>query len=81
MHTFEFTDEQPTLDVVLQMIKENIFVEIHVEEENYHQCSTTIQQWMACYNLERELDDDPTNLNIPYSEGMREVEGSGISRK
>ena len=34
---------------------------------------------MACYNLAEELDDDPTNLNIPKSEGMREVEGSGIS--
>ena len=34
---------------------------------------------MACYNLSRELDYDPTNLNIPESEGMHEVEGSGIS--
>ena len=34
---------------------------------------------MACYNLDGEPNDDPTNLNIPESEGMREVEGSGIS--
>ena len=34
---------------------------------------------MACYNLAGEPDDDPTKLNIPESEGMREVEGSGIS--
>ena len=36
---------------------------------------------MACYNLVGEPDDDPTNLNIPESEGMFEVEGSGISSK
>ena len=43
-NTFEFVDEQPTVDVVLQMIKEKIFAEIHVEEANAHQCSATIQQ-------------------------------------
>ena len=36
---------------------------------------------MACYNLDGEPDDDPTNLNIPWLEGMCEVEGSGISSK
>ena len=34
---------------------------------------------MACYNLTRDPDDDPTNINIPESEGTRDVEGSGIS--
>ena len=79
MHTFEFTDENPTVDVVLQTIKEKIFVEIPVEAANAHQCSAMIQQWMACYNLAWAPDDDPTNLNIPESEGTHEVEGSGIS--
>ena len=69
MHTFEFADEQPIVDVALQMIKENIFVEIPIEEENSHQCSTTIQQLMACYNLAGDPDNDPTNINIPESEG------------
>ena len=40
--TFEFVDEQPTVDTVLQMIKEKIFAEIHVEEANAHQCTATI---------------------------------------
>ena len=39
----------------------------------------TIQQWMACYNLNTDPDDDLTNINIEYSEGTREVKGSGIS--
>ena len=78
-HTFEFADEQPTVDVVLQTIKENIFVEIPVEEANAHQCSVTIQQWMACYNLDGDPDDDLANINIPESEGTCIVEGSGIS--
>ena len=47
VHIFEFADEKPTVDVVLQMIKKNIFVEILVEEANFDQCSTSIQQWMA----------------------------------
>ena len=41
--TFEFVEEEPTVDVVLQTIKEKIFAEIPVEEANAHQCSVTIQ--------------------------------------
>ena len=78
-HTFKFVDEHPTVDVVLQTIKEKIFTKIPIEEANSHQCSATIQQWMACYNLEGDPDDDSTNINIPESEGTRAVEGSGIS--
>ena len=64
---------------MLQTIKENILAEIHVEEANSHQCSMTIHQWMACYNLDGDPDDDLTNINIPESKGTCEVEGSGIS--
>ena len=63
-HTFEFADEHPTVDVALQVIKEMIFAEIPVDEANSHQCSATIQQWMACYNLAEDPNDDPTNINI-----------------
>ena len=34
---------------------------------------------MACYNLARDPDVDPTNIKIPKYESTREVEGSGIS--
>ena len=61
-HTFEFADEKPIVDAVLQTIKENIFDEILVEEANAHQCSPTIQQWMDCYNLAGDPDDDLTNI-------------------
>ena len=77
-HTFEFADEHPIVDLALQNIKDKIFTEIPVEEANSHQCSATIQQWMACYNLARDLDDDMTNINIPKSKGTHAVEGSGI---
>ena len=66
-HTFAFADEQPIVDVVLQAIKEKIFTEIPLEVASSHQCSATIQQWIASYNLAREPDDDPTNINIPNS--------------
>ena len=55
------------------MIKEKIFAKILVEEANSHQCSATIQQWMDCYNLAGDLDDDLTNINIPESEGTHAV--------
>ena len=61
------------------MIKEKIFSKILVEEENSHQCSATIQKWMACYNLAGDPDDDPTNIKILESKGTCVVEGSGIS--
>ena len=35
-HTFEFVDEQPIVDVTLQIIKENIFAEIPMEVASYH---------------------------------------------
>ena len=41
--TFEFVDEKPIVDVVLQMIKEKIFAEIPIEKANSHQCSATIR--------------------------------------
>ena len=34
---------------------------------------------MDCYNMDGEWDDDKSNINILYLEGMHEVEGSGIS--
>ena len=33
---------------------------------------------MKFYNLSRDLDDDPTNINIPELEGSHEVEESDI---
>ena len=61
------------MDVALQMIKEKIFAETAVEEANSHQYSVTIQQWMACYNLAIDPDDDLTNINIPESKGTCKV--------
>ena len=60
-------------------MKEKIFAEIPTKVVNCQQCSVTIQQWMACYNLAGEPDDDPTNINIPELEGTHEVKGSAIS--
>ena len=79
VHTFEFVDKDPTVDTALQTIKENIFAEISMKEANSHQCSVTIKQWMACYNLTGDQDDGPTNINIPKSKGIGQVEESGIS--
>ena len=42
-HTFEFVDEQPTIDVALHTVKGNIVAEIPIKEANSHQCRATIQ--------------------------------------
>ena len=42
MHTSEFADEHPTIEVALQTKKGNIVVEIPIKEANDHQCSATI---------------------------------------
>ena len=52
-HTFEFTSEHITIDVVLHKIKEKIFEEIPVAITNFHQCTMTIHNWMECYNITR----------------------------
>ena len=79
-------DEKPTFDIALKTIKEKIFTEIPLEivysqtcVAHSHQCCEIVQHWMTCYNLSKDPDDDPTNINIPESEGLREVEGSDIS--
>ena len=79
MCNFSFTDEQPIVDIALQVIKENIFAEIPVKVASSHQCSMTIQQWMAGYNMDGETRDDLIKINILDLEGMPEVKGNGIS--
>ena len=75
MHTFYFASEQPTFDVALDIMKENIFEEILVAAMNFHICSTIFHHWMECYNVTWELDDyDPLDINIPESKGMPTVE-------
>ena len=71
-YTFQFANEQPTVDIALKTIKENIFAEIPLEivysqpcVVHSHQCSETVQHWMTCYNLFGDPDDDSTNINIP----------------
>ena len=78
--TFEFTSEHPTIDVALQIMKENILEEILLVATNYHQCSMQVHHWMECYNITGEPDDDDLlEIYIPESEGMCVVEGVGMS--
>ena len=68
-HTFEFASDHPTIDVELQIMREKIFEEIPTVSTNFHQCSTTIQHWMECYNITGEPDDeDLLDIKIPKSE-------------
>ena len=61
-------------------MKTKIFEEILVKATKFHQLSATIHHWMKCYKVTREPDDnDPLNVNISKSEGMRTMEGFAIS--
>ena len=65
---------------MLQVIKEKIFEEIPVADTNFHQSNMTIHNWIECYNITWEPDDDdPLEINIPESEGIRIVEGASIT--
>ena len=80
IYTFYFLDDHPSMDYTLQLIKTNIIKDISVTMTKFNQNSVTIQHWMECYNVRRELDDDdPHDINIPESEGTHAVEGSGVS--
>ena len=75
MHTFEFVDDNPTINFTLKLIKTNIFKYIPMSMTSFHQSSMTVQHWMECYNITGEPDDDyPCDINIPESEGTRAVE-------
>ena len=85
-YTFHFIDEKPTFDIVLKTFKEKIFTDIPLEVAysqpcigHSNPCCETVQHWVTFYNLSGDPEDDPININIPESEGSREVEGSGIS--
>ena len=76
-YTFQFADEKPIVDIALNTIEEKISADIPVEVAysqpctmHSHQCRVitspeTVQHWMTCYNLSIDLEDDPTNINIP----------------
>ena len=65
-HTFEFTDDHPSIDVSLQVMKVKIFEYIPVAITNFNHNNTTINHWMECYNVMVEPnDDDLLNINIP----------------
>ena len=57
-YTFQFANDHPTIDAVLQIMKENIFEEIFVTATNFHQYNMTIHHWMECYNVTGEPDEE-----------------------
>ena len=41
-----------------ELSHEKIFEEILVPDTIFHQCTMTVHNWMECYNITIELDDD-----------------------
>ena len=69
-HTFIFFDENLIIDAPLQVIETNIFEDIPVMTSSFPHNSVTVYNWMECYNITGELDDDDLHdIRIPKYEG------------
>lgn len=69
-----------TIDNAFQVGKAAIFkVPLELEEIVPPDWSCQLSQALECYNVQIEDDeDDPRNINIPETEGSREVRGPTI---
>ena len=79
-HTFTFRDAHPEVHNALQLIRDVVLkvVPATCPIDPHAQCH--MQSLMACYNIssEPEDDDDMRNVNIPESEGSRNVAAPDI---
>ena len=78
--TFTFEDGFECIDVALQEVKASIFI-IPQDPLDLIQLdwTTQLRHALKCYNVTvEEEDEDPRNINIPLTEGHREVKGPQI---
>ena len=76
--TFSFEFEYPSIDQALKIIKTKIFEDCTLPVYSQPDWAIQLEHALECYNFTEELDDDeedPCNINIPESEGTREVDG------
>lgn len=73
--TFNFESDYHEADDVLESIKERIFDSDPLSMINYPDWFAQLETALECYNLAADEDDEPHNINIPESEGTREIQG------
>ena len=60
IHTFSYANENPFINIDLQVIQDKKFEEIFVPVSSLPQWTVTIQNFMKCYNIQGEpVNDDP----------------------
>jgi hypothetical protein len=78
--TFLFEIQYPTMDQMLQIVRQKVFEEapsLPVEQEE-DEWTTPLQKLQGCYNINSDEDDDPRKVNIAETEEQRDVEGPGV---
>lgn len=80
--TFSFEDENPTIDIALQVVKENIWDEGKIMTElEESEWDVEMDYALACYKLATDggdserKEEDPRHLDIIETKGEREVQG------
>jgi len=78
--TFSFEDEWDSIDEALQEVKVAIFMIPQESVESIQlEWATQLSCALECYNvIAEEEDKDPWKINIPKTEGHREVQGPQI---
>jgi hypothetical protein len=78
--TFLFESQYPTMDQVLQIVRQKVFEEapsLPLEQEE-DEWTAPLQKLQGCYNINVDEDDDPRKVNITETEGQRDIEGPGV---
>jgi hypothetical protein len=78
--TFLFESQYPTVDQVLQIVRQKVFEEAPslplLQEED--EWMVPLQKLRGCYNINADEEDDPRKVNIIETEGQRDIEGQGV---
>ena len=75
--TFKFESEYPEIDQALKVTKGKLLAHCSLPVFETLKWTVALEQALECYNLaeEGEEDENPCNINIPKSEGTRDVQG------
>ena len=79
--TFAFESEYPNVDQDLDVIKIKIFEDCTLSVQTQPEWAIQLEEALECYNFAlepEEENEDPRNINIPESEGTRDVDGTKL---
>lgn len=77
--TFGFESEYPQIDDSLEVIKVKVFDDFPLPLFNHLDWAAQLENVVECYNLATDEEEDPHNVNIPKSEGSRDVQEPALA--